>query len=114
MAVSRTKVCAQSGCPELTTTSHCPDHTPKPWANSTRAKRLPLGWDKTRRRILERDGHTCRACLGVRCGNRQLEVDHVVNNDDHSDANLRTIGHDPCHIEKTRAESRAGRAQGWG
>lgn len=112
--MTRTKaatVCPTHGCPN---SQPCATHTRKPWANSTRAKRLPPQWDKTRRRIFKRDGHTCQACLGIRCGNLHLEVDHIVNNDDHDDRNLRTIGHTPCHVEKIQAESRAARSQGWG
>lgn len=68
----------------------------------------------TRRRILERDEHICRACGGARCGNRDLEVDHVVpvaeGGTDHDD-NLQALGAWPCHREKSDEERRRGLAR---
>lgn len=101
------KPCPQHGCPHLTP---CPAHTPKPWAGSDRAKRLPGNWNTTRQRILHRDRHTCQACYGLRCRNRNLEVDHIIPDDNHDDTNLQTLGHD-CHQTKTLAEAAAARRQ---
>lgn len=100
-------MCPQPGCAN---DQPCPDHTPKPWASSDRAARLPRNWSTIRARIIRRDGATCQACYGMRCGSVRLEVDHIVNNDDHSDANLRTLGHE-CHAAKTQAEAQAGRVK---
>jgi 5-methylcytosine-specific restriction endonuclease McrA len=93
-------ICAEPGCPAI---APCPTHTPAPWTGSTRRQRLPPGWDKTRQRILRRDGHRC-----VPCGAPAAEVDHIINNDDHSPSNLQAICH-PCHERKTLAEAEAGR-----
>lgn len=70
--------------------------------------------EATRRRVLTRDRHTCRACHGARCANRHLEVDHIIpwafgGTDD--DANLQTLGAHPCHAEKTAREAAEGRAR---
>lgn len=69
-------------------------------------------WDKTRRRILERDAGICQQCLRdhglVHAGS---EVDHIVpkaegGTDD--DDNLQTICRD-AHRMKTQAEARRGK-----
>jgi len=99
-------VCPRPGCAN---DQPCELHTRKAWESSDRAARLPKGWQATRRRILKRDRYACQACGGELCGNQRLEVDHIVNNDDHPDANLRTIGHNPCHTSKTQAEAQAAR-----
>lgn len=87
------------------------DHTPTTTSwNKTRPP-LPVA---TRRRILRRDRYTCRGCGGQRCGNEQLEVDHIINvaeGGDDSDENLQTLGARPCHAEKTRQEIARGRAR---
>lgn len=75
-----------------------------PWSTSDRRHRLPPDWDTIRRRILHRDHHTCTACGGTRCGNRNLQVDHIAPGDDHRDTNLTTLGDDPCHRQKSAAE----------
>lgn len=99
------KVCSYPTCPNL---QPCPDHTLKPWAGSTRRKRLPRGWERLRRFILSRDP-ICKD--GRACGGMALskEVDHIVNNDDHRPENLQGICRQ-CHRNKTQAE--AARARG--
>ena len=99
-------VCTTPGCPNL---QPCIDHARKAWATSTRAGRLPRNWQAIRAAVLKRDGHTCQACSGNRCGNIDLEVDHIAPNDDHSFTNLQTLGH-ACHQAKTQAEAAAARA----
>lgn len=72
------------------------------WTNRT--KHVPT---TTRKRILNRDSHTCQNC-GTTTG--PLEVDHINNtrgpgyNNDH---NLQTLC-TTCHTTKTRTEQQAG------
>lgn len=103
------KVCAKPGCPELSKSTYCPAHTPAAWTGSTRRSRLPDDWNKRRARVFARDNHTCRACQGERCGNRNLECDHITPGDNHSLDNLQTLGAVPCHTEKTSAEAAVAR-----
>lgn len=81
---------------------------------STRRRTAPMpkGWDRTRRRILKRDGHRCQWLLGTGgiCGEPANEVDHKVGAaqgvDDHSDENLWAL----CswhHARKTGREASA-------
>lgn len=78
---------------------------------SGRRKPLPRS---TRERIYRRDKNTCQACLGSRCNNTPLVVDHIVpvaeggTDDDH---NLQLLGQSPCHDDKTRAEIERGKAR---
>ncbi|MFD6636753.1 HNH endonuclease [Micromonospora chalcea] len=81
------------------------------WQNSDRRDRLPPDWPAIRRRILARDGHRCRFTntYGERCKEAAVDVDHIENNDDHSDRNLRAA----CewhHDKKSGAEGAAARA----
>lgn len=51
-------------------------------------------------------GRTCAACQGMRCGNQQLDVDHILNRGSHPSLrmsldNVQYLGRYPCHIEKT-------------
>lgn len=97
------KICSQPHCPNL---QPCPvpGHTRKAWEGSTRSKRLPPGWDRIRRRILDRDPicKVCDAALSTIC-------DHIEPGDDHRDENLQGIC-DGCHKVKTQRESAAARA----
>lgn len=63
------------------------------WANSNRAARLPSNWPAIRRRIIRRDGGRCTQLFsdGRRCERTDVEVDHIVPGDDHSDDNLRCL-----------------------
>jgi 5-methylcytosine-specific restriction endonuclease McrA len=66
----------------------------------------PPGWAKTRRRILERDGHRCYVC-----GGPANEVDHVrpiFRGGGHDDGNLRAICR-KCHATKSGREGAAAR-----
>lgn len=61
---------------------------------SRRTTPLPSNWYSIRQRIIARDGHRCVWIRsdGNRCYNtEQLEVDHIGDNTDHSDENLRTL-----------------------
>ena len=107
--------CAQLGCGVLVMhgASRCAQHQVREasFADKRRGSRQERGygaaWDKTRLRILARDGGVCQPCLRDGCLHVGKEVDHVLpkcegGSDD--DANLQTI----CtqrHRRKTQAES---------
>lgn len=76
-----------------------------PWLNP-RSRRVPSNWRAIRKRILWRDQCMCQI-VDDGCLFRATEVDHIVNNDDHSDANLRAVCA-PCHKNKTKREARVG------
>jgi 5-methylcytosine-specific restriction protein A len=99
-------VCSQPGCPIL---KPCELHAPKPWAGSDRRSRLPKNWSSITAAVKRRDRYTCQACGGTRCGNRNLEVDHITRGDDHRMTNLQTLGAKPCHTDKTTREATEGR-----
>lgn len=51
-------------------------------------------------------GRVCQACFGERCGNQQLDVDHILNRGSHPALrmnldNVQYLGRYPCHVEKT-------------
>ena len=51
-------------------------------------------------------GRICAGCKGVRCGNQQLDVDHILNRGSHPALrmnldNVQYLGRYPCHVEKT-------------
>jgi len=65
----------------------------------------PGNWKTTKRRILERDGHTC-----YMCGGPAVTADHVVNvaaGGTHDDDNLAAICA-VCHEVKSKAERAVG------
>ena len=86
------------------------------WHASDRKSRLPSNWTSIVKRIRARDGERCTWVYRVegehaRCAaTTRLEVDHIRNNDDHSEANLRTLCHDH-HAQKTQSESWASRSK---
>jgi 5-methylcytosine-specific restriction endonuclease McrA len=83
---------------------------PGQWASSDRASRLPSDWPRIRRRILKRDEGQCTWFEnGHRCATAAVEVDHIVPNDDHSDANLRSLC-TPHHGAKSAREGVDARA----
>ena len=91
---------------------HCAQHKPKPWATSQRRDRTRLsGWEEQRRakRTLERYLYCCHYC--GRKGADQ--VDHVVplaEGGADEEWNLAPIHAEPCHRDKTAAESRRARS----
>ncbi len=93
------KVCAQPGCTEITTSSRCPAHQPKPWSTGNAGiSRGGRPWRRQRQQTFERDNWTC-----VHCGHHDptgdtLECDHDDN------GNLRTLCI-PCHKQRTREQS---------
>lgn len=74
-----------------------------------RAVPLPPDWPQIRKRVLERDGHQCRAVTnGVRCTHEATDVHHTRGADDHSDDGLVSL----CawhHKRETSAQARAAR-----
>ncbi|MCB0865492.1 MAG: HNH endonuclease [Solirubrobacterales bacterium] len=109
MAVLR--ACVKCGAPAKR--SYCPEHTPKPWATSTRREKVKLSGSAEqarRRRILDRYMGCCHVCGKVGAD----QVDHVVPlsqggaDDEH---NLAPIHAEPCHREKTARESEVARCR---
>lgn len=54
----------------------------------------------------EHFGRVCADCGGARCGNVQLDVDHIKTRGGHQDkkkdlSNVQYLGRFPCHYEKT-------------
>lgn len=93
--------CGTPNCPNA---QPCPDHPPRRWASGgARGKARPPGWDATRKRILDRDGHRCRTC-----GAPATHVDHIDRGAGEVDSNLQSLCAD-CHKRKTAAEAHAAR-----
>jgi 5-methylcytosine-specific restriction endonuclease McrA len=88
-------------CPRCPNLQPCAEHERKPWEGSTRRRRLPRDWEKRRRYVLQRDP-VCKVCNNA----LSVEVDHIVNNDDHRYENLQGIC-TRCHDEKTQREAAA-------
>lgn len=81
------------------------------WEGSDRRHRLPPDWDARRKRILRRDGYRCKVknAYSERCKEPAVDVDHIINNDDHSESNLQAI----CewhHDKKSGSEGARARA----
>jgi 5-methylcytosine-specific restriction protein A len=100
--------CPRAGCIHV---MPCPDHTPAPWAGSTRRSTLPKDWDKRRAAVLRRD-YLCR-CAGCprcrefragdwvsNCARESTDCDHIGDPHDHSLANLRGLCA-PCHAHRS-------------
>lgn len=75
------------------------------WASSHRRHTLPPNWPAIRRRILARDHHTCRL-RGPRCTGRATDVDHIDDEHDHRDDNLRAAC-GPCHRHRSARQGAA-------
>lgn len=74
------------------------------WSNTGHVQPL------TRRRILNRDNHTCTACGYHDPSGVGLEIDHrdnTRNNNYNTDQNLQTLCK-PCHRRKTLRETKQG------
>lgn len=68
-----------------------------------RSQPLPKGWERTRRRILRRDGRRCYLCGANGC----RQVDHIVpviEGGGDEACNLAAIC-EACHATKTAAEA---------
>ncbi len=75
------------------------------WSQGARGRPMPAGWQATRRRILDRDRYTCRAC-----GAEATDVDHIIRGAGDHDANLQALC-EWCHDAKTQAEAAEARRQ---
>jgi len=104
--------CGYSGCPALTIpgTGRCVDHQrPKPKAWQRPDRPHPGGgraWQRTRERILARDGGRCRYCGGV-----AEVVDHILARafgGGDEDSNL-VAACKACNERKRGTEARLGR-----
>ena len=79
-----------------------------PWPTTSRHSRgYGTKWDKTRKRILERDKYLCQPCLAKGRVHPANHVDHRIpkakgGTDD--DGNLWAINED-CHKDKTTLEN---------
>ena len=104
------RACVTCGIPTMG--SYCPDHKPKPWATSRRKERTALSGSSEQarsKRILKRDGHVCHVCRKPGAD----QVDHIVplaEGGFDGDLNLAAIHAEPCHRDKTQAESRRARS----
>lgn len=85
----------------------------KPWARSGPDLRKGLTGrrrQETKRRILERDDFTCKACGCLLSGMKDSILDHTIplaHGGSHQDENLQTLCQ-ACSKKKTQAESGAG------
>lgn len=83
------------------------------WYNSNRRQRLPQNWtSEIVPEVKRRAMGICEWILpsGIRCPRKGRDVDHKINNDDHSYDNLQLLC--PFHHDlKTKAEAAAGRAK---
>ena len=105
MARRRTTVCARPGCPELTDSSYCAEHAPKPWATSTRNQRVASGsrQQADAKLVMRRDRGICHVCHKPGAD----QVDHVIPTylgGPDTPANKAPIHAQPCHADKTKAE----------
>ena len=103
MTNSLGRPCSRPGCPAL---RPCEAHARKPFAVRSYRSVGGRAWQRTRERILARDGYRC--CY---CGGPAEVVDHIINrahggNDD--DANLAAACRD-CNERKRCQEARDGR-----
>ena len=76
--------------------------------NTWHGRRMPPGWDRTRRRILRRDQGIC--CICGKPGADQ--VDHIIpvtQGGAEDDSNYAAIHSRPCHLAKSLTENAIGR-----
>jgi 5-methylcytosine-specific restriction endonuclease McrA len=80
------------------------------WEGSTRRQRLPADWPTIRATVLARDGYRCTHIhQGKPCGWRATDVDHIINNDDHSLTNLHAL----CSWHHARKTAHEGNTARW-
>lgn len=75
------------------------------WQGSNRKATLPSNWQTLRKRVLDRDGHSCHMCDGP-----ATHVDHVHNSASGGSDSLSNLAAicEPCH--RTKSSSEGGRA----
>jgi 5-methylcytosine-specific restriction enzyme A len=98
--------CIERNCVQMVfKEGRCKKHQIPAFINHNRQRRLPTDWNTRRNVVLRRDKHTCYVC-----GEKNAtEVDHVINNDDHSLENLKAICRQ-CHQKKTSREGNQAKA----
>lgn len=67
--------------------------------------------------LIEKYGEACVDCGGERCGNKQLDVDHIEGRGSHADLkmsidNVQLLGRYPCHDDKTNHRGKYRRDNG--
>lgn len=100
-------VCQISGCPNVTVghTGRCAQHARQDrWAaGQSGYQRSGWQWQKTRERILQRDGRRCYLC-----GGPASTADHIIPvawGGSQADSNLAAVCK-PCHDAKTARQRR--------
>lgn len=75
------------------------------WSTSDRRDRLPDDWPQRVAAVKRRAKGRCEATHHAPdCNGRGRDVDHVMQGDDHSLANLQLLSR-PCHERKTRLDN---------
>jgi 5-methylcytosine-specific restriction endonuclease McrA len=75
------------------------------WEGSTRRVRLPPNWHTLRRAVIRKYDGKCAVCSEA-----ANEVDHILQGDDHSLANLQLLCREH-HVRKTNDENFSRRAK---
>ena len=62
--------------------------------------------EQARPYLIKKYGEVCAECKGARCGNKQLDIDHIKSRGSNynlkfSLTNVQFLGSHPCHFEKT-------------
>jgi len=104
--------CRTPGCPDYATTRRgwCARHELAAFGSLTRGRSRPMriGWQVTRRRLLDRGQNPCVLCL-----REAVSVDHIVPRSlggSDTDDNLRSLC-GPCHQDITAAQALAARGE---
>lgn len=103
------KICQYENCERGCYGEFCLMHKPrKPIKKKGKRTIEYEEWRDTIARpyLIKTYGEICAECKGKRCGNKQLDVDHILNRGSHyglkmSLTNVQLLGRYPCHIEKT-------------
>lgn len=74
------------------------------WRTSDRRERLPSNWATLAAKVKARDKRCMDKHHAPDCDGKAAEVDHIVQGDDHSLANLQALS-TACHARKTRLDN---------